>query len=82
MNSELDYFEKVHNKKMDNEFLGPDSLEEMKLSALFKVKSAAIALPKFHPDFNLVAKNVLHFYLGLHVYNGEHPSTPVFNRWV
>ena len=82
MNSELDYFEKVHNEKIHDELLGPDPLEEMKPRALFKVKSAAIALPKFHPDFNLVAKNVAHFYFGLPAYNGEHPSTPVFNRCV
>ena len=57
--------------------MGPDPLEEMKPNALFKVKSATIALPKCHPDFNLVAKNVAHFYVGLPVYNGEHPSTPL-----
>ena len=37
---------------------------------------ATIALPKVHLDFNLVAKNVAHFYVGLPAYNGEHPSTP------
>ena len=51
MNSELDYFEKVHNEKIHDESLGLDPLEEMKPSALFKVKSATIALPKVHPGF-------------------------------
>ena len=82
MNSELDYFEKMHNEKIHDELLGPDALEEMKPSALFKVTCATIALPKFYPDFNLVAKNVAHFYVGFPAYNGEHPSTPVFNRCV
>ena len=82
MNSELDYFEKVHNEKIHDELLGPDPLEEIKPSALFKVKSATIALPKLYPDFNLVAKNVAHFYVGFPAYNGEHPSTPVYNRCV
>ena len=82
MNSGLAYFETVHNEKIHDELLGPDPLKEMKRIALFKVKSATIALPKFYPDFNLVAKNVAHCYVGFPAYNGEHPSTPVCNRCV
>ena len=67
---------------MHDELLGPDTLEEMKPSALFKVKSATIALPKFYTDFNLGTKNVGHFYVGFPAYNGEHPSIPVYNRCV
>ena len=48
----------------------------MKPNDLFKVQSA-IGLPKGHPDFTLVAKNIAHFYVGLPAYTGEHPLTPV-----
>ena len=73
--SELDDREKVHNEKIHDELLGPDPLEEMKPNALFSVKSVTIAVPKFNPDFNLVAKNVTHFYVGFPAFNGEHQST-------
>lgn len=71
MNCELDYFEKVHNEKMHDKLLGPDPLEE--------VKSATIALPKFYPDFNLVPKNVAHFYVAFPAYNGLLCTTAVFD---
>ena len=52
--------------------LRSDPLEQMKPNAFIQgFKSATIALPKFHPEFNLVAKNAAHFYVGFSAYNGS-----------
>ena len=77
MNSELDYFEKIHEDKVHAEILESDLIDDIKPKPVFTVQSSTVALPKGLPDFSLVAKNVAHFYVGLLAYNGEHPSTPV-----
>ena len=76
MDSDLDYFEKIQEDKSRVDLLGSDSDDDSKPKAVFNVRSDVLNLPKGQPDFNLVAKNVAHFYVGLPAFNGEHPSTP------
>ena len=76
MNSYLDHFEKIQDDKFRVDLLGSDFDGDSKPKAVCNVRSDVLALPKGQPDFNLVAKNVAHFYVGLPAYNGEHPSTP------
>ena len=77
MNSDLDYFEKIQHDKAHVDLLGPDYDDDTQSKTVFNVRSEILVLPKGQSDFDLVAKNVAHFYVGLPAYNGEHPSTPV-----
>ena len=77
INSDLDYFEKIQDDKAHVDLLGPDSDDDTQSKTVFNVHSDILVLPKGQSDFDLVAKNVAHFYVGLPAYNGEHPSTPV-----
>ena len=76
MNSELDYYEKVYEDKLQAQMLESDSEDDLKPKAVFTVNSSTFTMPNVVSDFKLVAKNVAHFYIGLPAYNGEHPSTP------
>ena len=76
MNSELDYYEKVYEDKLQAQMLESDSEDDLKPKAVFTVNSSTFTMPNVVSDFKWVAKNVAHFYIGLPAYNGEHPSTP------
>ena len=76
MNSDLDYFEKMYDDKIEAKMLESDSEDDLKPKALFNVRSSTFSVPNGNSDFKLVAKNVAHFYVGMPAYNGDHQSTP------
>ena len=82
MKSDLDYFEKIQEDKARVDLLGQYSDDDTHLKPVFNIRSDVLVLPKGQSDFDLVAKHVAYFYAGLPVYNGEHPSTPVFSTAV
>ena len=77
VNKDLDYFETVFAEKTEQEFKGPDPMQQVKPNCILDEKSRATCMPKANSDLQLVARNVAHFYAGLPDYEGEHPSTPV-----
>ena len=75
MNSELNYYEKLYEDKLQAHMLESDSEDDLKPKAVLTV-SSNFTMSNVVSDFKLVAKNVAHFYIGLPAYNKEHPSTP------
>ena len=68
LNSELDYFEKMYDNKIEAKMLESDSEDDQKPKAVFNVSSSTFSVPNDNSDFKLGTKNVAHFYVGLPAY--------------